>query len=67
METNWNKHLFDTINITALEDDDDTISLALMERLKARIQRRAGKTRYRTPSERTYGGQNTDAPLTPAA
>jgi hypothetical protein len=66
MGTHWTKHRIEETNISPLVEDDN-ISLALMNRLKARIERRVGKSRYRGPSERRYWDQTAEPPLTPAA
>ncbi len=66
METQWMKHRLEESDFTPL-NEDSTVSSALMNRLKARIERRVGKTRYRGPSERRYWDQTVESPLTPAA
>ena len=70
METQWTRHRMRESSMTSLMDEhitDGNISYSLMNRLKARIERRVGKTRYRGPSERRYFEQSAEPPLTPAA
>jgi hypothetical protein len=61
----WAKQRLEETDIAPMMEDN--ISLALMNRLKARIDRRVGKTRYRGPSERRFWDQAAEPPLTPAA
>ena len=61
----WVKQRLEETDIAPMMNDN--VSLALMNRLKARIDRRVGKTRYRGPSERRFWDQTAEPPLTPAA
>lgn len=65
METPWTKHRIETTNLVVLMQDN--VSHALMNRLKARIERRAGKTRYRGPFVERFLDAAAPPPLTPAA